>query len=107
MESLSSTSLSRITQILRAIGCTVRTTNLGKHKEVTDTDNPENLTPTVTAKLTLPRNEDASPSPARKRKKDEADTPEVPIKKEAFLNHADTEKEPAPNVLNIKQEPGL
>ena len=85
----------------------MRSTNLGKRKEVTDTGNPEDLTPTVTATLTLPRNEDAPPSPARKRKKEEPDTPEVPIKKEAFLNHPDTEEESLPTMLNIKQEPGL
>lgn len=100
-------SLSRITQILRAVGCTVKTTNLGKRKEVTDTDNPENLTPTVTATLTLPRSEDAPPSPARKRKIEEPGTLEVPIKKEAFLNHPDTEEELVPTMVNIKQEPRL
>lgn len=71
----------RISQLLRAIGCTVKIANL-KHKP--SGEGEATLPPSVTATLSLPRSLDKPPTPTKKREMEEPGTPDIPVKKEAL-----------------------
>jgi len=75
----------RLSQFLRAIGCTVKTSNI-KQKKPSDPDDITGLSggPSIVATLNLPRSDDKPPTPSKK-VKNEANgaTPAKKVKKDA------------------------